>query len=625
MRQAGRVFVLLALLAGTSPLAAEPAGSLNVRQLGAVGDGQHDDTAAINQAMMLTGGLDKAHPFYARPLYFPDGTYLVSGILEKRDEEGQFEPGLAIIGQSTDKTVIRLKDNAPGYGDRNRPLPVIRFTSGLLGGQPNAGGKNYVGTGEGNDAYQNYLIGMTVDLGAGNPGAIGVDYLASNVGAIRDVRVHGGAGSGRIGISAVRRWIGPALLRNVRVEDVDIGIDVANSEYGITLAEVSVSGAREVALRNAGNVISFLDLGLAAASGRVLESTLPGGLVVGRRLKLPDGGKIANQGVLQLQDSQAGAAASLNDQPAPKLDGIYQAGQRTGESGFRLPARLVPTLPESGLVWRSVTEFGARPDPKFDSSEAIAAAFRSGATAIAFPSGIYMAKGPVAVPATVMVIDGNFSEVRVNGQVNPAEPAEGFFRPDVRTSPLFVRRLAFTRRGGSGRVVGVDFRNPGALAIQDSVGFAMGIVERTPSGGELFLENIGSARIRLSGAANAWFFQWNSELMGIPAITTTDARLAIYGIKTEQQQTLLDAGRGSTTEIVGGLAYMVKRTGADVPFIQAADARVLATYAEEVLTEDAFYRTHLAARTGDRTTTIAASDLPMRGKFGRFAIGIEAR
>ena len=74
-------------------------------------------------------------------------------------------------------------------------------TAKLLDGTPTSGGKDYTHKGEGNDAYENFVEDLTIDVGAGNPGAVGIDDLANNVGAIRQVRVIAPPGSGAIGVS----------------------------------------------------------------------------------------------------------------------------------------------------------------------------------------------------------------------------------------------------------------------------------------------------------------------------------------------------------------------------------------------------------------------------------------
>ena len=129
-------------------------------------------------------------------MYLPAGTYLVSRPLVKRYADGRFGSGMILIGDSASDTVIRLADHAPGFGNADAPRGVVMTTAKLLDGTPTSGGKDYTNKGEGNDAYENFIENLTIDVGAGNPGAIGIDYLANNIGAIRDVRVTAPSGSG---------------------------------------------------------------------------------------------------------------------------------------------------------------------------------------------------------------------------------------------------------------------------------------------------------------------------------------------------------------------------------------------------------------------------------------------
>src|SRR5262249_12829214 len=130
-----------------------------------------------------------------------------------------------------------------------------------------------------NDAYENFVENLTVDVGADNPGAIGIDYLANNIGAVRDVRVVAPAASGAVGISLQRKWPGPALLQRVQIDGFDTGIAIANTEYGMTLDHVSLRGQRRVALANEANAVAAAHLTIDAnATG--IANTAAGGLIV---------------------------------------------------------------------------------------------------------------------------------------------------------------------------------------------------------------------------------------------------------------------------------------------------------------------------------------------------------
>ena len=141
-------------------------------------------------------------------------------------------------------------------------------TAKLLDGTPTSGGKDYTHKGEGNDAYENFVENLTIDVGRGNPGAIGIDYLANNIGAIRDVRVTAPPDSGAIGIAMRANGLGRPCCSASRCVGFATGIAVANTEYGVTLDHVRLEGQREVGLVNDRNAISAAHLTIAAARHR---------------------------------------------------------------------------------------------------------------------------------------------------------------------------------------------------------------------------------------------------------------------------------------------------------------------------------------------------------------------
>ena len=164
--------------------------------------------------------------------------------LVKRYADERFGSGMILIGESASDTMIKLADHAPGFGDATAPRGVIMTTAKLLDGTPTSGGKDYTNKGEGNDAYENFVENLTIDVGNGNPGAIGIDYLANNIGAIRDVRVTRAAGQRchrhRHAAQVARSGVAAACRRH----GFELGIAVANTEYGVTLDHVASSGQR---------------------------------------------------------------------------------------------------------------------------------------------------------------------------------------------------------------------------------------------------------------------------------------------------------------------------------------------------------------------------------------------
>ncbi len=254
-------------------------GIINVRDFGAKGDAQADDTAALQAAINAAGPDTGAFFWRSRIVYLPDGIYRVSGQLQRRYANGGFGSGMILQGQSTTGTIIRLADHASGFGDPSRPRGVVMTTAKLLDGTPTSGGKDYTNKGEGNDAYENFVENVTIDVGADNPGAIGIDYLANNLGAVRDVLVTAPMGSGATGIAMTRKWPGPALLQRVTVHGFGTGIAVANTEYGVTMDHVRLEAQRDIGLANDRNAVAAAHLSVET-SGTAIANTSPMGLIV---------------------------------------------------------------------------------------------------------------------------------------------------------------------------------------------------------------------------------------------------------------------------------------------------------------------------------------------------------
>lgn len=621
MRRAGLIVLMLASIAGRAAALPQDAGALNVRDFGAKGDGTTDDTDAIRAAIAASGPDTGDRWWQDRIVYLPAGTYRVSGTLLKRyrgstSNEGRFASGLALLGDGPDRTTIRLADHAPGFDDPAAPRPIVMTTSKLL---DTGGSRDYVHKGEGNDAFENFVEDLTIDAGAANPGAVGIDYLANNLGAIRNVAIRAPAGSGATGIAMLRQVPGPALIQSTTVTGFRTGIAIAHSEYGMTLSGVALDGQTEIGLRNDGNVISAERLTIAGPGKAGIVNEGAGGLIT---LVDSDVGPIgSNRGTIVFRATHA---ALPNAKPAT-LDGVLQ-----GDAPFRPssvkdapPLVTIATVdPGPDRRWVGVT--GATDQTPVDATSALQSALNSGASTIYLRHGTFWIAAPLHIPASVHRIIGMNSTLRVFPHRQPGFSLdEPLLLVDTPGSPLQIERLAIDNSNQGAQLA---IRHAGArpLLLRDIVSAGAILLDRIAQGGPAAVENVCCGPMRVAGPAPVTARQFDTEGGGV-RVENAGAKLSIIGLKTEQESTVVRTTRGGRTDIIGGLVYLVVAPSSQpLPIFVSQDSQVTASFAEEILQRGHGYRVYLHDDADGRIEDTAADTMPARG-LGHIAATLSTR
>ncbi len=129
--------------------------------------------------------------------------------------------------------VIKLADNAAGFSDKKNPKGVIITAS-----------ENPFKDGGNNQGFQNTIRNLTVNTGSGNNGAAGIDFVVSNQGAIKDVKLVAGDGQGFAGIRMDRAYPGPGLIKRVEIDGFDFGIRQTVTDYSMTYDTVLLKGQK---------------------------------------------------------------------------------------------------------------------------------------------------------------------------------------------------------------------------------------------------------------------------------------------------------------------------------------------------------------------------------------------
>ena len=177
-------------------------GVLNVLDFGAKPNDDQDDTAAIQAA------LDE-FPNGNRIIYLPAGEYIVTETLRWADgpHSGTQQKRTILQGQGEELTTILVPDATAAFANTENSKAVI-----WTGRRPA-------------QRFRNAIRDLTVHTGSENPGAIGIQFNASNQGTIRNVRIRSGDGQGLIGLDLGHTdEIGPLLVRHLTVDGFDEGI-----------------------------------------------------------------------------------------------------------------------------------------------------------------------------------------------------------------------------------------------------------------------------------------------------------------------------------------------------------------------------------------------------------------
>jgi hypothetical protein len=519
------------------------AGVLNVKDFGAKGDGVTDDTAAIQAAL-------NAYPNGMRIIYLPNGTYLVSGTLTwpaGTPGSGNEYKNTILQGQSEQGVVIKLKDGAAGFTNVASPKAVI-FT----GPAPA-------------QRFGNSIRNLTVDTGMGNPGAIGIQFNASNQGSMRQVTIRSGDGQGVNGLDMnFTDEIGPLLVKGVTVNGFQYGIRTGFTVNSQTLENITLNNQSVYGFYNTGQVINIRGLtsnnavtAIYNAGGRmtVIDSTLNG---IGNASSQP---AIKGDFPLDLvvrnittsgyQSAIQNAGTTLAGPNIPEfVSGPILSQFPTPLQTLNLPIRETPDVPwddPNTTPWANVISFGAIPNDGLDDTAAIQAAIDSGRTTVYFPVGVYNLQGTVFVRNNARRILGTEAYIDMPNSVNPG------FKVVDGNSPVVVMERFQTGFNSTPTIENASSRT---LVIRDAV-----LSGNMTGPGDVFIENVVSnpfANWTFNGQ-NVWARQLNVENTGTHIINN-GANLWILGLKTERGGTLIDTRAGGKTEVLGGLAYTTTAT-----------------------------------------------------------------
>lgn len=559
---------------------------------GARGDGITDDTDAIQRAL-------RAHPNRFEIIYLPDGEYLVSKTLMwggKPDPEhpdprhGDTAKLTTLQGESRRGTIIKLKDDCPGFQNPEKPRAVI-----WTGEAPA-------------QRFFNYIRNLTVDTGEGNPGAIGVQFMANNYGAMRRVTVKT-AEPKPIGLDmGYTDEQGPCLISNVLISGPFAkGISSRTGIASFSMTDVTVDGA-DIGWHNDGQCVAVEDFVYDGSGPGILNRS---GFIVlyGADIETDAEAAVVNHGAMVAYHVRTRGAkralANLDGRTKDRTGGVRASRFAFWTSDapvtlwptqkprpIGLPVEKTPHVPweHDMSKWISPTHFGARPDDGVDDTEAIQKAIdeaaKTGATTLYFPRRKRDRWGTYDVGRTIRVHGTSLRRIiGCSAQLRPTDefahdPDAQMLRFDGGGPPLKLERLWL---GSWQKPTFTFFADAGDRdLIFDSVGLmADGYTKftsyRKVAGrpNKLYIEDSAPAGYAVfSKGQKVWARQFNPEQYLDVQTRIEGADFWCLGMKLEGRRPALKVSDGGRAEVLGTLYYPPVKVDPDLPMFIVEDAEL---------------------------------------------------
>jgi hypothetical protein len=561
-------------------------GFVNVKDIGAKGDGVTDDTLVLQS---IFGSNKEDENGSIRSIYLPNGVYLVSDTIEWGDKRKD------VRGESRDGVIIKLRDDCPGFENALMPKKVLKAEFGH-------GGQN----------FDQRLRNFTIDIGKGNPGAIALGFHTNNSGEIYDLTIRSSDPQkrGHTGLSLDKEWPGPGLVKNVYVDGFDTGIYITQDQYSMTFEHITLTNQRKVGFLNSWNSVAIRDLKsinrvpaienqgkmalMALVEADLKEGDPNSSAILNHSDAVLFARDIKTQGYGSAIDNQSGQTQKIDISTVDEFIShpISNLFPSSGKS-LHLPIEDTPDIPYGDpSTWANVFKYNAIPDDEEDDGAAIQQAIDSGAQTIYLPAGKYSSKQSIRVRGNVRRIIGLNARVVFNVPNRPAFIIEDgkYDAVAIDVATTYSNQCSYWIEHASKRTL--VFRN--------------GSYINTVPGGKVFVEDTTSVPL-IFDRQKVWMRQINTESYDHnPHIVNKGGDLWILGLKTEKDRSIIGTYSGGRTEVIGGLLYKNRERIGPAPAFICEDCQMSLVYRNKGIP----YQTQVLETQNGTTKEFSVQDLP---------------
>ncbi len=539
------------------------------------------------QAGEIFGVFPKNGPS-SKIIYFPKGTYLVSDTICYSFDDLKNGLGvemnwcIRLQGENQHETIIRLQDGSRGF-EHGMARPMISYIRGRSS----------------NIAMSNFMRNLTIDIGARNPGAIGVEFMGNNCAGMEAVTIRSSDEKrrGYAGLSMSRNGISGCVFNHVSIEGFDYGVAFTSRQGYVVFEKLAL---RNQALRgfsmegnsvatiyglSSTNRLPALTLVSSDAHLIVLDALLNGGANNAPAIEVLSGHVFLRN----IRSTGYGCVLGMAYSPGWGTDPLIPGDQvdeyvsdpvcvlnpAEFKRSLHLPIVDAP-IPGWELDfgnWVHPGVFGAVGDGVTDDTLAIQRAMDSGKPVIYFQPGRYRIDSPIQVPPSVKQVNFMFVDL-VSGKALQDMEGMGMFTVTGDCSdPLLIEDL-FSFEQNFGHHYLIDHGSTRTLILRNLHAQCCAAYINSQSGGTVFIENF----ISTTGIFNnsyqqpcfvfrgqkAWCKQLDPEYT-LNKVLNDGSLLVVLGFKTEGHGSAFIALNGAQMEILGGIVYF--GTNDDLPIL----------------------------------------------------------